>query len=563
MPSTIDSRAMSLSVRLLRQNRSVETALRKDHQLTEVDAENGRLFIGQGPVIPPTWLPFVEQFATGPALRLRSRSCGAVVFLSVQSETKPPITRTMALSFGTGHHALDGDAVERGFGLRVVLNAVARSNLRGIDVATLDATTFLRRVQASRDADLAGFKIDFERDLVRLAAGSPRDPTFARSLAGKDALTLHSRTSSSDIRDKCKKALKLYEAQDYKKDFGFIDFVAPVQDKTLIATLDALAFAELRNLAKGSSSDLHLALPEVLDPEKDVEIGYYGVGLNSGSKLSFGQLAIEDYVDQLKAGRLQDIPDMAALRGSHEVRIVADGAADKKHKRKLYDCLVCEVDQGGVVYVLSGGEWFAVDKAFHATIEKSFQRLLSTAPFVPSTTTTNERDFIAELDGHAELLNMDQVRIDPQGMPGAAFEPCDFLSTKRQFIHLKDGCASDLISHLWNQGIVASESFVRDEKFRKEFRNNAIKRQQKYHKAGFEKLLPDGRSKPDPSQFTIVFGIMRSRYLRSGTLGIPFFSKVSLRAAADRIKLMGFNIEVHLVEKPAKKRGATATKKAA
>jgi uncharacterized protein (TIGR04141 family) len=327
--------------------------------------------------------------------------------------------------------------------------------------------------------------------------------------------------------------------------------------------LDALAFAELRNLAKGSSSDLHLALPEVLDPEKDVEIGYYGVGLNSGSKLSFGQLAIEDYVDQLKAGRLQDIPDMAALRGSHEVRIVADGAADKKHKRKLYDCLVCEVDQGGVVYVLSGGEWFAVDKAFHATIEKSFQRLLSTAPFVPSTTTTNERDFIAELDGHAELLNMDQVRIDPQGMPGAAFEPCDFLSTKRQFIHLKDGCASDLISHLWNQGIVASESFVRDEKFRKEFRNNAIKRQQKYHKAGFEKLLPDGRSKPDPSQFTIVFGIMRSRYLRSGTLGIPFFSKVSLRAAADRIKLMGFNIEVHLVEKPAKKRGATATKKAA
>jgi uncharacterized protein (TIGR04141 family) len=58
--------------------------------------------------------------------------------------------------FGTGHHAFDGDAFERGFGLRVVLNSVARSSLRSLDIATLDATTFLRRVQASRDADLQG-----------------------------------------------------------------------------------------------------------------------------------------------------------------------------------------------------------------------------------------------------------------------------------------------------------------------------------------------------------------------------------------------------------------------
>jgi uncharacterized protein (TIGR04141 family) len=94
---------------------------------------------------------------------------------------------------------LSRDSFERNFGLRVVLNAVARSNLRSVDVAALDATTFQKRIQASRDADLQGFGIDIDRDLMRLAAGSPKDGSFARSLAGKDALTLATKTSPADV----------------------------------------------------------------------------------------------------------------------------------------------------------------------------------------------------------------------------------------------------------------------------------------------------------------------------------------------------------------------------
>src|SRR5665647_2799365 len=134
-------------------------------------------------------------------------------------------------------------------------------------------------------------------------------------------------------------------------------------------------------------------------------------------------------------------------------------------------------------------------------------------------------------------------------MASANLEPCDFLSTERQFIHLKDGHASAPISHLWNQGVVSAEAFVRDEKFRRDFRAAAKTRQKKFKKSGFDKILPDGRSRPAPSDFTVVFGIMRSRHKKSGKLGIPFFSKVSLRAIAGRIQLMGYKVEVHLVEK--------------
>lgn len=540
-----------LSLRLLRGVRTIEDALRAGSGFEEARIEGGRLFVGQAPATPPPWVPFIGEFATTTVRlpRLVNQSCGAVLFLEVITDGTPPARRTMALSFGTGQHALDPDAFERGFGLRVVLNSVARSRLRSLDIATLDATTFLRRIQASRDADLQGFGMDTHRDLLKLAAGSPRDPTFARSLAGRDALTLNTKTSHADVMEKCKTALKLYEARDYKTDFGFIDYVSPVRQRDLVERLDALAFAELDRLVNGASSDLHIALPDILDPEEGIDLGYYGIGLKSGAKPAHNELAIEDYVAELQAGDFSQIAGMAELRASHEARVIVDGEGDKKRKRKIYECFVFEVEHQGVVYVLFAGEWFAVEKAFHASVEAGFNRLVAGTPFIASTTSTNEREFIAELDDHRNLLNLDQVKLNPEAMGGAALEPCDFLSTKKQFIHLKDGHGSAPISHLWNQGVVSAESFVRDEKFRKDLRTAVKRRQRKSKKQGFEMLLPDGRSKPTPSDYTVVFGIMRSRAKKSATLGIPFFSKISLRAVTDRIELMGYKVEVHLIEK--------------
>lgn len=563
MAAVEPSKAISLSVRLLREGRCVAESLHQDHELNETASELGRLFVGQAPAVPPTWLGFIDEFATGPLPRLINQSCAAVIFLDVTLDGNSPVTRTMALSFGTAHHSLNLDAFERSFGLRVVLNAVARSNLRSVDVATLDATTFQRRVQASRDADLQGFGIDTDRDLLRLAAGSPKDGSFGRSLAGKDALTLNTKTSASDVMEKCEKALTLYRSTDYKQDFGFIDFVSPVRERDLLDNLDALAFAELRRLVDGEASDLHITLPDILSPEEGAEIGYFGIGLKSGKKQAHGQLAIEDYAAELRTGRINEITDMATLRASHEVRVIVDGEGNKRQKRKLYDCLVYELEHEGNVYVLFSGDWFSVDKAFHASVEAGFLRLVSSTPFVPSTSTANEREFIDELDTHKTLLNLDQVKLNPTAVVGGNLEPCDFLSTKKQFIHLKDGHGSAPISHLWNQGVVSAESFVRDDKFRRDLRAAVKKRQHKFRKSGFDTLLPDGRSKPNPADFTVVFGIMRFRHKKSGALGIPFFSKVSLRAIAERIQLMGFKVEIHLVEKLASQSEAEAIAKAA
>ena len=132
---------------------------------------------------------------------------------------------------------------------------------------------------------------------------------------------------------------------------------------------------------------------------------------------------------------------------------------------------------------------------------------------------------------------------------GANLEPCDFLSRTKQFIHLKDGHESAPISHLWNQGLVSAEAFVRDADYRGHLRNAVKKRQKKANKEGFDTLLPTRRNRPAPAEYSVVFGIMRSRYARKGTLGLPFFSKVSLRSVAARIDSMGYPVQVHLIEK--------------
>ena len=538
----------TLSLRLLRPDKTVEQAIRDTSAVAEVESDSGRLFTAQAPGTPPTWLRVVNQFAKQGDLKLENKSCAAVLFLDIQPDDKRLRTRTFALTFGSGHHALDPDAFVRNFGLKVTLNSVARGALKNIDIATLDSTTIQKRIQASRKADLQGFGIDLQNDLLRLAGGVPTDTAFANALAGRDALTLTSKLSATEIPEKCKTALRLFDANDYKKDYSFIDQIIPVQDKKILADLDEIVFKEIKALLDKKPSDLHITLPEIIDPEESGDFGYFGIGFNSGSKKSYGELAIEDYISELQAGRPHEISGIAELKASHEIRVVIDGQGDRQRRRRLYDCFVYEVNYKKKTYVLFSGEWYCIESKFFDAVERDYQALLGVS-FHASTTAKNERELISELDKNADLLNLDKVKTSPSGAKGANLEPCDFLSRRKEFIHLKDGHGSAPISHLWNQGLVSAESFIRDAVFRKSMRDSAINRQKTAKKSKFELLLPDGRSKVTPTDYKVVFGIMRHPYQRSKQLGLPFFSKVSLRAVASRIQLMGYAVEVHLIEK--------------
>lgn len=536
----------SVTVRLLRSDKTVEDTMRAGSGFREEPAEIGRLFVGQNRGGAPGWATFLSS-AAGPAanIDLKSQSCGAAWFIDVIRPAKP--TRILVITFGTGHLALEPESIERSFGLKVVLNTVARSQLRTLDVASLDATVIQRRTQASRDIDINEFGMDRYRELLRLAAGTPSDAGFARTLSGRDSLTLNRQYTVLDIKPLCARLLTLSEGLEYETDYKFIDNVKPVRDRSLVATLDGLAFAELSVLVSGQASDLHLSIPDILDPGLSLDVTYVGAKLNSGRKRIYAGVEIADYVEQLKLGKFAKLT-LDDWRATHAIRFAEAGSGNPDKQHKLRECLVWEVNHKKVTYVLFGGEWFAIDDKFYVEIENDFRRLIPSKVIVSSTKATNEQQLLVELDKRPDLLLMDKTKSNPTGANKASIEFCDFFSLDRQLIHLKDGHASTSISHLWNQGVVSSESFLRDEGFRRAALKNVRKRQTETSKTGFDLLLPTPAKRPSTSDFTVVYGIMRVPYKKTKKLDLPFFSKVSVRAAAQRLEDLGFKVEVQLIE---------------
>lgn len=545
MPELAQPNIAEFSIRLLKRACDVAGALRADHELTLAASDEGILFLGQSPARPPAWTRFLSDIAPEAPARLRAQSCSAVLFVEAGPRRSK---RLFAVCFGQGHHSLNPDAIERRFGLKVVLNSVARGRLRTLDSASLDSTVIQRRVQASRDSDLIDFGLNADRDLLRLASGTPTSKDFANVLSGKDALHVRARVRARQLSTWCAKALELFNAKDYQKDFGFIDYITPVDDSQLVRRLDEIVFKELQARVTGTPSDLHLAIPDILSPESPVEIGYYGHGLLPGGKTAYFELSIDDYVEELRKGDFASIADMTVIRTTHEIRVITDGEGDRTHKRRIYSCFVFESDEQGSRYVLFDGEWYLIAGNFVAEVERDYQALLTTSSW-PTTTAKTEVELIAELAGKADLLCMDRTRSAPQGAPTAAIEACDFLGTGRRLIHLKDGHGSAPLSHLWNQALVSAEALAGDQQFRTAFRRAVRKRERKYSKTGFAALVPTGASRLVAGNFPIILGVMRHKYAKSSTLGLPFFSKVALRAAADRLSLIGYPIELHLIEK--------------
>lgn len=540
------AKTKTLSIRLLRTGRTIATVFtdsfapgadRALQQRRWNGIEGASLFIGQIYSNPPGWATFLQEGADDVPTDLFTGGAGAVIFLPIEE-------RLVAVCFGHVHIALNDDAFERQFGLKVTLNSVPRGNLRTLDLATPDAVTFQKRVQASKDSDLQEFGVDMLRDLARVAGGTPNNKTFARFVAGKDSLSITCEVDANTLASKCSEILAAYRQTTYRTEFAWVDNMRTVIEKDLIETLDIKLFAALKALRDGNSSDLHMAPPEIVNYTEGSELHYNGFGSHG---TTFHSLSIEDYVAELD--RCEFTGDVLELKEKHRIKAKGDGEEDFSERWRVYDCFVFETSMGTGRnerhYVLFAGTWYQVEKQFKARIEKFFNTIPKVT-VVGTTTCRNEEDLIAELEAtRTDMVKLDRVKINPAGVRYANLEPCDFFSSSKQFIHLKDGHSSGPISHLWSQGVVSAEAFVTDADFRKKLRATVRSRG-----GGLEAHLPKSTDRVVRDDYSVVYGIMRKPYA-DGTIGLPFFSKVSLQAAAERIAQFGIPLAIELIEKPA------------
>lgn len=536
----------TLNVRLLRQGRAIENAFgetfapgaaRALQQRQWAGIDGAQVFVGQIYSNPPGWRSFIaEGFGEVPE-GIFTGGAGAVIFIPVGA-------RIAAICFGHVHIALNDDAFERQFGLKVTLNTVPRSSLRTLDLATPDAVTFQKRVQASKDSDLQAFGVDMLRDLARIAGGTPGNAAFAKFVAGKDSLSITCEIDAATLQAKCTEIVTAFNQKTYQKEFAWVDNMRVVAEKDVIEELDQKLFEALEQLRQGHATDLHMAPPEIVNYTEGSQLHYNGFGSHGKN---FHSLSIEDYISELE--RCEFDGDIADLKEKHRIKARGESDEEFSEKWRVYDCFVFETELGTGAnkrhYVLFAGNWYRVEKKFKAQVD-AFFNAIPKVTIIGKTECVNEQELIDDIDAkRADLLKLDKTKINPAGVRYANLEPCDFFSDNKQFIHLKDGHSSGPISHLWSQGVVSAEAFVSDADFRKKLRAKV-----KSLGGGFETQLPKSTDRVIREDYQVVYGIMRKPYA-DGTIDLPFFSKVSLQAAAERIGQFGIPIAIELIEKPA------------
>lgn len=429
--------------------------------------------------------------------------------------------RLFALTFGQGRYLLEPGSWEERFGLLVTVNAIAPESLRSLDRKTLDESVRHTREQVSRRSTIAAFGLNPEQDLLRAVDGSPVDDTLGAKMTGMDALNVSAPVTLSTLAAMLERYLALFGSNAYQTHFSWIDHIAEVSDVALKRTLDDALIARL---GAGSHDRLWMAVPEVMEWD-DVAGFRYGA---SKRPALVPDLHLSQFFDYAAGKEIT----MERLR-STQVICYSHSTDAERNKWNVLQCLYCEVDLGGVVYLLSGGKWYRVAQSFVDEVNAAFQRIPRSSVVLPPCSENDELAYntrVAATSGsRIALMDRKVVRVDAAR---DKVEFCDLYTSDRQLIHVKRYGASSVLSHLFAQGTVSGELLAEVKVFRE--RVNA--------------LLPASHALPVdsvvPRDYEIVFAIV-SRSPRD--LDLPFFSKVSLRVAVKRLEARGYRVSLNKV----------------
>lgn len=489
-------------------------------ELVPIVPYSGAIFVRPRSNKTPAWVPFLEEGTATPLGERRSLSPGAVLFVSTSE-------RLFAVSFGLGRNLLRSDAVVRGFGLRVVLNAVDPRRVRCMDISRFEDLVMATRHQASRGSSLTTFGLDVTRDILKAVTGEPRNLNLATRLSGADTLILTAEVPIAAMADKCSQLLERYSSDDYRQQFGWIDQLTYVRDAALKARLDELLIGALAG-DEHFPERAYLAPPEVLDWSL---VSGFRFSTMKDEQTQRDDLGLEDYLSTLRD------PGSITVKKLKRDKVAAMSSDTEEPLRlwSVYSCIVFEVQHEDKLFVLTDGQWFEVSLDFSSRVTQFVRDLPAELSMPPAQSGDTEDEYngrAAAALANCSLLHGMNVRWSDTG---TAIEVCDLLA-ERQFIHVKRRTRSSTLSHLFSQGTISAEAFLSDPSFRAEVRAKGAQRG-----LALEHVFPESR--PDPGLYSVVYAII-SKSPAAWPECLPFFSRLNLMQAARRLAAMGFGVRV-------------------
>ena len=419
--------------------------------------------------------------------------------------------------------------------MRAALNAICGDGstelvpqIRSFDAKRFQETTLHRRHQASRSVPIETLDIDTARDLMRAVHGTPADSdAWGSRIGGTHALSITKTIRFSELPQLCDEIIALSERKDYKPNFGWVDFVAPLESSDERARVEEHI---LKAIQDRDTATFSFGPPQIIDWSSF-----------RGFRFSFERsrepvLRPEMDIDFLVAA-LSTAADLTVSKlKSSEVR-AENEAGESQYRWRVWDCLTATIQLDGKQYVLDDGEVFEVDEAYSRDLDARLGRVATWNVVLPRANDGEaEGDYIARMCAHVSgMKNVHsgaQIRVASQSQP---IELCDaFHVPTRAFVHLKRDFKSKALSHLLAQGFVSADLLVRNAEFRTAVRDSG------------RDYLP--METFGASDHIVVYGIIGRWKGRSLAEALPFFSKVQTRRTIDELEAMGYSVAVATVE---------------
>lgn len=486
------------------------------YKVSALDSKKESLFVKSSVPVPPRWVKYVSNHVTSGTLpKVLGASSAGVLLIRAGKDL-------LAVTFGYGRFLLKPEALVQDFGLKVVLNSVDPKQIKSVDARTFDELTVHTRRGLSRDASFSAFELDVTRDLLRGITGKAVDDKGM--LTGAVALTLNTKAELPMLPAMARELATSYRTKRYKKHFDFIDHMQAERDPRLVAKLDTKLLDALRGR---ELTEMHLAIPEAVDWQQ-IE----GVRFSVKKKQ---QTPTPDPRISVYRG-LWDSEDLTIKRlQTDKVEAISSVDDTQLHGHwRVYDCLVFETEHAGHLYVLSGGDWYRISKTYRDRVEAAVDKIPKLRIGLPK---ANMDESEAEYNSRAAeaigAVSLDGKTIGVGGVDRV--ELCDILNKDGLFIHVKKRGRSSTLSHLFAQGVTSTDLLLNDDEFRKD----AIKLVSSTD-GDFVSAVPDALGARDAIK--VAYVVLSRSKRKDRPFGLPFFSLVSLRAAARTLGNAGIKV---------------------
>ena len=240
-----------------------------------------------------------------------------------------------------------------------------RPKIRTLDSRNIDRLVRQKRTHVSSGSRIWDFDVSPSAEWVRYVSGKTASDKLGTSVAGSDSLTISCDIGFGDLGEFCAALLKVYESDECRKRFDFLDRMQPLpKSAPIIAELEAKL---LDRITRRSDKKLVIAYPDFTQEQL---VDHYRIGS--------GHRSVEMHDVSLSGVYkfLDDNPDVSPEVDKIWVFGEDSDGGRITERRTLREYLVCEVAREDAIYYLSFGEWHcAARKRFVNRVRKQVREL--------------------------------------------------------------------------------------------------------------------------------------------------------------------------------------------